>query len=47
LLIILSVGKIFINDDQIQEWVQAAEGIAKDFGIEKGLGYLIIEERLC
>jgi hypothetical protein len=44
LLIILSVGKIFINDNQIQEWVDAAEGITEDFGIEKGLGYLIGEK---
>jgi len=38
------MGKIFINDNQIQEWVDAAEGITEDFGIEKGLGYLIGEK---
>ena len=38
------MGKIFINDNQLQEWVRAAEGIAEDFGIEKGLGYLIGEK---
>jgi hypothetical protein len=38
------MGKIFINDNQLQEWVRAAEGIAEDFGIEKALGYLIGEK---
>ena len=42
--IILPMGKVFINDNQIQEWVQAAERIAEDFGIEKGFGYLIGEK---
>jgi len=42
-VIISPMGKIFINDNQLQEWVDAAEGIAEDFGIEKGLGYLIGE----
>ncbi|MEJ2008853.1 MAG: hypothetical protein P8Z30_11975 [Acidobacteriota bacterium] len=38
------MGKIFINDNQIQEWVQTAEGISEDFGTDKALGYLIGEK---
>lgn len=38
------MGKIFLDDNQLEEWVQAAEGIAEDFGIEKALGYLIGEK---
>ena len=38
------MGKIFINNNQLQEWVQAAEGIAENFGIEKALGYVIGEK---
>lgn len=40
----IEVSKIYINPKQIQEWVDAAEGIAEDFGIEKALGYLIGEK---
>lgn len=38
------MGNIFINDNILKEWVQASEGIAEDFGIEKALGYLIGEK---
>lgn len=38
------MGKIFINDNEIEEWVDAAEGIQERFGIEKALGYLIGEK---
>lgn len=38
------MGKIFINDNQIEEWVEAAEGIQEGFGIEKALGYVIGEK---
>jgi hypothetical protein len=38
------MGKIFINDNQIEEWVEAAEGIQDQFGIEKALGYVIGEK---
>ena len=38
------MGKLFSNDKQLQEWVDAAEGIEGRFGIEKALGYLIEEK---
>jgi len=38
------MGNIFINDNQLKEWVEAAEGIRERFGIEKALGYLIGEK---
>jgi len=38
------MGKIFSNDNQLQEWVEAAEGIKDRFGIDKALGYLIGEK---
>lgn len=38
------MGKLFINDNQLQEWVDAAENIAEDFGMEKALGYVIGEK---
>jgi hypothetical protein len=38
------MGKIFTNDNQLQEWVEAAEGIEDRFGIEKALGYVIGEK---
>jgi len=38
------MGKIFANDNQLQEWVEAAEGIKDRFGIDKALGYLIGEK---
>jgi hypothetical protein len=38
------MSKIFINDNQIEEWVDAAEGIQDQFGIEKALGYVIGEK---
>ena len=38
------MGKIFINDNQLEEWVEAAEGIQNQFGIEKALGYVIGEK---
>lgn len=38
------MGKIFTNNNQIEEWVEAAEGIQHQFGIEKALGYVIGEK---
>jgi|GEM_PF-880059 len=38
------MGKIFINDNQLKEWVEAAEGIEDRFGTEKALGYVIGEK---
>ena len=38
------MGKIFINDNQLEEWVDAAKGIQDQFGIEKTLGYVIGEK---
>jgi len=40
------MGKIFTNNNQIEEWVEAAEGIQHQFGIEKALGY-VIGEKFC
>ena len=42
--IIILMGKIFFNDNQIQDWVEAAEEIKDRFGIEKALGYVIGEK---
>ncbi|MDQ7787533.1 MAG: hypothetical protein RDU01_07985 [Thermodesulfovibrionales bacterium] len=38
------MGNIFSNENQLQEWVEAAEGIKDRFGIDKALGYLIGEK---
>ena len=38
------MGKLFINDNQLEEWVEAALGIQHQFGSEKALGYLIGEK---
>jgi len=38
------MGKIFSNENQLQEYVEAAIGIKDRFGIEKALGYLIGEK---
>ncbi|MGO9378031.1 MAG: hypothetical protein ACLP29_05700 [Dissulfurispiraceae bacterium] len=38
------MGKLFSNNNQLQEWVEAAEGIEERFGIEKALGYVIGEK---
>lgn len=38
------MSKIFRNPNQIEEWVEAAEGIQERYGIEKALGYLIGEK---
>jgi hypothetical protein len=38
------MGNIFINDNQLEEWVEAAEGIQGRFGIEKALCYVIGEK---
>jgi hypothetical protein len=40
----LPMGKIFSNDNQLQDYVEAAEGVKDRFGIEKALGYLIGEK---
>jgi len=34
----------FTNENQLQQWIEAAEGIKEEFGIEKALGYLIGEK---
>lgn len=33
-----------MNEEQLQEWVEAAEGIGERFGLDKALGYLIGEK---
>lgn len=38
------MGKIFTNDNQLKEWVEAAKGIQDSFGIDKALGYIIGEK---
>jgi hypothetical protein len=38
------VSKIFTNPNQLEEWVEAAEGIQDRFGTEKALGYVIGEK---
>jgi hypothetical protein len=38
------MGKIFANDNQLEEWVEAARGIQDRFGSEKALGYVIGEK---
>jgi hypothetical protein len=38
------MSKLFSNDNQLTEWVQAAEGIKERFGTEKALGYVIGEK---
>lgn len=38
------MSKIFSNDNQLQEYVEAAVGIKDRFGIKKALGYLIGEK---
>jgi hypothetical protein len=35
------MSKIFTNPNQLEEWVDAAEGIQDRYGIAKALGYLI------
>ena len=44
LIIIASMSKIFTNPNQLEKWVEAAEGIQDRYGIEKALGYLIGEK---
>ncbi len=34
----------FANENQLQQWIEAAECIKEEFGIEKALGYLIGEK---
>jgi len=34
----------FINENQLEQWVTAAENIKEEFGLEKALGYLIGEK---
>ena len=34
----------FINENQLEQWVTAAENIEEEFGLEKALGYLIGEK---
>jgi len=37
------MGKLFTNPNQLEEWVEVAEGIQDRYGVEKALGYLIGE----
>jgi hypothetical protein len=41
------MSKIFINENQLKEWVDSAKGIQERFGIDKALGYLIGEKFYC
>jgi len=34
----------FANEDQLQQWIEAAESVKERFGLEKALGYLIGEK---
>jgi hypothetical protein len=34
----------FTNENQLHQWIEAAEGIEERFGLEKALGYLIGEK---
>jgi hypothetical protein len=34
----------FTNENQLQQWIEAAERIKEEFGIDKALGYLIGEK---
>lgn len=34
----------FISENQLEQWVAAAENIKEEFGLEKALGYLIGEK---
>ena len=36
--------KFFTNENQLSEWIEAAQGIRESFGINKALGYLIGEK---
>lgn len=38
------MSKIFVNPNQLEEWVEAAERIRGRFGIERALGYVIGEK---
>ena len=38
------MSKIFSNPNQIEEWVEASQGIEERFGIDKALGYIIGEK---
>lgn len=38
------MSKLFVNPKQLEEWVEAAQGIQDRFGIEKALGYVIGEK---
>jgi hypothetical protein len=44
LYIISLMSKIFLNPKQLEEWVDAAEGIQERYAIEKALGYVIGEK---
>lgn len=37
-------NSFFVNENQLEKWLEAAEGIEERFGIEKALGYLIGEK---
>ncbi|MBF0570806.1 MAG: hypothetical protein HQL12_02930 [Candidatus Omnitrophica bacterium] len=37
-------NSFFVNENQLQDWVTASEGIRDQFGIEKALGYVIGEK---
>ena len=43
-IIYYSMSGIFTNPHQLEEWIQAAEGIRDRFGTDRALGYLIGEK---
>src|SRR4030066_2492245 len=43
-IIFLRTMGYFINENQLEQWVEAAENIKEGFGIDKALGYLIGEK---
>jgi len=38
------MSKILVNENQLKEWIEAAEQIKDSFGIDRALGYLIGEK---
>ncbi len=38
------MGKLLFDEEHLQDWVNAAEGIEERFGIDKAMGYLIGEK---
>ena len=38
------MDKFFVNENQMEKWVDAAEKIEDEFGVEKAMGYLLGEK---